>query len=244
MTSERLNKYLAQVGIAARRKVDALIAAGAVRVNGRVAILGQRVIPGTDRITVDGRSIEHVLPTRVVLAYYKPRGVMTTASDDLGRTTIYADLPTEARLYPVGRLDQASEGLLLVTNDGDLALRLTHPRYAHEKRYRVSVDGLASRTPAQLVQALAEPRILGGKRRQFDQVQYVGRENGLRQFEVVVHEGLKHIVRRLVDAAGLTTLRLVRIAHGPIKLGDLKPGNWRPLTEEELAALEPQRSVE
>ena len=244
MTGERLNKYLARAGVAARRKIDDLILSGRVRVNGKVALLGQRVDLNEDLVEVDGVRVAAPTAERVVLAYYKPRGTVTTTQDDRGRRTIFSDLPKEPRLFSVGRLDKESEGLLLMTNDGDLALRLTHPRYGHEKVYRVWVSGLAERTPGQLTSSLSRPRHIEGRSRQLKRVTYLGHEGILRCFEVTICEGLKHIVRRLVDAAGLTTERLIRVSHGPIALGSLRPGEWRPLTSEELRTLEAERSVE
>ncbi|MBI4032772.1 rRNA pseudouridine synthase [Candidatus Berkelbacteria bacterium] len=225
---------MASAGVAARRKADELIVAGRVQVNDRVVTtLGITIDPTRDRVSVDGVLVR---PQReiVVYALYKPRGVVSTMDDPQGRKTIAALVPAEPRVFPIGRLDQASEGLLLLTNDGDLALRLTHPRFEHVKQYRVSTSVPHQLDMESLLNRVRTPRFLDGRRRSFDQVVYVGRDTHGLVFDVEVHEGMKHLVRRLFDQAGLTTLRLVRTAHGPVELGTLKPGEWRRVDLEEL----------
>ncbi len=220
----RLSKYLAQVGIAARRKAEALIAAGRVSVNGkRVTQLPSFVNPATDQVTVDGRPVQPAGKT-VLFAFYKPRGVLSTLATDEG-SGLAPYLPkTTARLFPVGRLDQESEGLLLLTNDGQLALTLTHPRYEHPKKYRVWLTGPRERSTSDSLQALRQSRRIASRMRQFDGVELIGRDGQSLIVDITIHEGLKHFIRRLADAAGYTVVRLIRTKHGPYGLGDLRPG--------------------
>lgn len=233
----RLNKYLAASGVASRRKADQLILDGSVAVNGRVIQkLGTTINPLVDTVSVSGKPVT-AEPAIVVYALYKPRGVVSTASETERRKTVLQFVPKEPRVFSVGRLDLESEGLLLLTNDGDLALKLTHPRYAHTKRYRVSTSVPRRLDLAVLLGELRKSRYIDGRHRKFDSVTYVGRDDLGLVFDVEVHEGLKHLVRRLVDRAGLTTLRLIRTAHGPITLGSLKPGEWRPVDTSELSGL-------
>ncbi|MBI4023173.1 rRNA pseudouridine synthase [Candidatus Berkelbacteria bacterium] len=220
----------------ARRKADALIEAGRVMVNGRRALLGQVVDATMDHILIDGQALP-ACPRTLLYAYHKPRGVITTLSDPAGRATIATAVGIPERLFPVGRLDKESEGLLLLTNDGQLALELTHPRFAHQKRYRVWAEGSRTHSPQAFTEILQTPRRLDGRVRRFDDVLSQGREAGQLVFEVSVHEGLKHLVRRLFDRAGLTVVRLQRITHGPVELGDLAPGAWRELSVSSVRAL-------
>lgn len=225
----RLSKYLAQAGIAARRKAEELITSGKVTVNGKtVTQMPSFINPKTDQVAVDGKPIK---PSEeaVLFAFYKPRGVMSTLAIDEG-PGLHRYLPkTAARLFPVGRLDQESEGLLLLTNDGQLALELTHPRYEHPKKYRVWLTGSKERAPGESIQVLKQPRWIAGKMRKFDNVEMFGKEKDTLIVDITIHEGLKHLIRRFVDAAGYTVIRLIRTEHGPYKLGDLTPGQTRLL---------------
>lgn len=227
----RLQKLLAQVGIGSRRVCDELIADGRVTVNDEVADLGRRVDPEVDRITVDGVPVS-VRPGLVHYLLNKPAGVVSTASDPEGRPTVVGLVPAEPRVHPVGRLDADTEGLLLLTNDGDLTHRLTHPRYGVEKEYLAHVDGGALR-PNQLRQ-LREGVALD------DGVTAPARVSqpspGL--LRITIHEGRNRQVRRMCSAVGHPVLRLVRVRIGPLRDPDLPPGQWRPLRREELQALE------
>ena len=237
---ERLQKYLARAGVASRRHAETLMRAGRVRVNGQLATEpGIKILPGVDEVSVDGRLV--ALPTsKVYVALHKPAGVVTTASDPQGRQTVVDLLPDTLRaqrLFPVGRLDLDSEGLLLLTNDGDFALRLTHPRYEQEKEYHALVQGRPS--PAAL-EPLRHGLLLSGETRPTAPARarllYPG-ENQTTWLAVTLREGRKRQVRRMLEAVGHPVLRLVRVRVGPLKLGDLQPGRWRVLTAEEVARL-------
>ncbi|MBI4185868.1 rRNA pseudouridine synthase [Candidatus Berkelbacteria bacterium] len=231
----RLSKYLAASGVAARRKAERLIESGRVTVNGeRVQSLPAFIIPGKDSISVDGVVVESAA-TPVVIAFYKPRGILSTLAHGVDGPDLSQFVPKDGpRLFPIGRLDRESEGLLLLTNDGQLAQTLTHPRFLHQKRYKVWIRTSKERTPAQLLALMVEPRWIAGRMRKCDTASLVGRTSGELIVEVSVHEGLTHLVRRLMDAAGCTVSRLIRIAHGPYELGDLKPGQLRLLLKQDL----------
>jgi 23S rRNA pseudouridine2605 synthase len=227
---ERLQKVLARTGIGSRRACEELIAEGRVTVNGEVAVLGRRVDPEADRVEVDGVP----LTVREGVVYYllnKPTGVVTTASDPQGRPTVVELVPAEPRVFPVGRLDAETQGLLLLTNDGDLTHRLTHPSFGVEKEYLAEVEGTPSR---------------GALRRLREGVEL---EDGMTApaqasltppnlLTVVIHEGRNRQVRRMCDAIGHPVRRLVRVRIGPLIDRQLKPGEWRVLTDAEVRALE------
>lgn len=238
---ERLQKYLARCGVASRRHAEELIVSGAVSVNGRVVReLGVRVEPGQDVVRVRG---ERVMPedAPVYLLLNKPAGVVTTASDPQGRETVLDLLPPRwraARVYPVGRLDQYTEGLLLLTNDGDLALRLTHPRYALTKEYHALVRG---RPDDEALARFAAGLTLPGETRPTAPARVwllePDEDPATTWVAAELHEGRNRQVRRMFEALGYRTLRLRRVRVGPLTLGDLRPGETRPLTARELAAL-------
>ncbi len=227
---ERLQKVLAATGFGSRRKCEELIAEGRVTVDGEVAVLGRRVDPDTARVEVDGVPVS-VRPGLVYYLLNKPRGVVTTASDPQGRPTVVDLVPAEPRVFPVGRLDADTEGLLLLTNDGDLAHRLSHPSFGVDKEYLAEVEGIPSagalrrlRTGVELedgVTAPARASLLGG-----------------RALRLVIHEGRNRQVRRMCEAVGHPVVRLVRTRIGPLADRDLPPGRYRQLTPEEVRALE------
>jgi len=227
---ERLQKVLARAGFGSRRVCDDLIAAGRVTVNDEIAELGRRVDVGHDRVAVDGAAIG-VRPGLVYYLLNKPTGVVTTADDPQGRPTVVTMVPEEPRVFPVGRLDLDTEGLLVLTNDGDLAHRLTHPSFGVDKEYLAQVEGRPTRAalrrlregveledgptaPAQV--ALVEPSVL----------------------RVTIHEGRNRQVRRMCECVGHPVVRLVRTRIGPLADRRLKPGEWRELTLDEVRALE------
>mgnify|MGYP002732525110 CR=1 FL=1 len=235
----RLQKLMAEAGIASRRKCEELIAQGKVFVNGNAAGVGCVVDPERDVVEYNG---ERVRPAqrRVVLAFYKPRGVMCTVSDPEGRETVmdyFRQYPL--RLYPVGRLDYDSEGLLLMTNDGELAYRLTHPKFIVEKTYHAVCAGcLAAEEAAQLERGVALEDGPTAPAR----VEHIRRlQNGNTVLELTIHEGKNRQVRRMLSAVGHETLLLRRIREGAVSLGALRPGQWREIAGEELAALEGER---
>jgi 23S rRNA pseudouridine2605 synthase len=227
---ERLQKILAQAGLGSRRASEELIADGRVRVNGVLATLGTRADPETDTIEVDGA----IVGVRQGLVHYllnKPAGVVTTASDPQGRPTVVGLVPPEPRVYPVGRLDADTEGLLLLTNDGELAHRLTHPSFGVDKEYLADVEGTPSRGA---VRRLREGVELDDGPTAPAKVALVG-DHMLR---LTIHEGRNRQVRRMCDAVGHPVRRLVRVRIGPLSDRRLAPGAWRPLTQAEVRDLE------
>jgi 23S rRNA pseudouridine2605 synthase len=226
----RLQKVLAQAGLGSRRVSDDLIAARRVRVNGQVARLGQRVDPDVDVIELDGAQIG-VKSGLVHLLLNKPAGVITTASDPQGRPTVLDLVPAEPRVFPVGRLDADTEGLLLLMNDGDLANRLTHPSFGVEKEYLAEVEGAPGRG---VLRRLREGVELEDGPTAPAKVSSLG-EGVLR---ITIHEGRNRQVRRMCAAVGHPVRRLVRTRIGPLAERDLAPGEWRALTQDEVRALE------
>jgi 23S rRNA pseudouridine2605 synthase len=225
---ERLQKLLSRAGVASRRKAEDLIRAGRVSVNGRVATLGQRARPDDD-IRLDGQRVR-LRREHVTFLLNKPAGVVSTARDDRGRRTVLDLLPRLPGLHPVGRLDMDSEGLLLVTTDGDLTLHLTHPRYGHEKEYRLWCEQGTVAPPALAALASGVELEDGPARAAIASAA----EGGC---VLVLTEGRNRQARRMLEAVGYRVTRLVRIRQGPLRLGDLKPGHHRRLTERELARL-------
>lgn len=227
---ERVQKVLARVGYGSRRACEDLVRAGRVTVNGERAVLGRRVDVRRDRVAVDGVPVP-VLPGLVYYLLNKPSGVVTTARDPEGRPTVVELVPAVPRVFPVGRLDAATEGLLVLTNDGELAFRLSHPRFGVEKEYLAEVEGRPS--PAAL-RALREGVDLGeGRRSSPARVSVVA--PGL--LRIVVHEGRYHLVRRMCEAVGHPVRRLVRTRIGPIADPRLSPGRWRHLDPVEIRRL-------
>lgn len=230
----RLQKYMAECGVASRRKSEELIAGGFVKVNGRKASIGDQVIPKRDLVTVHGRRLEHKHEMRYVMLY-KPRGYITTLSDEQDRRCV-ADLVKDIpeRVYPVGRLDRESEGMLFLTNDGNFANVLTHPSKHVPKTYRVTVrPGI---TDEQLLR-MQEGIVIDGRKTAPAEAHVVQKEEGRTVVEIVLHEGRNRQIRKMCEALGLEVARLKRIAIGPVRLGMLQPGKWRELTTEEVRRL-------
>ena len=230
---ERLQKILSTRGIASRRKAEEMIQSGRVSVNGRIALLGESADPDVDVITVDGKP----LPTQSEYMYimlHKPRGFVTTLSDEKGRANA-AQLVADCgvRVYPVGRLDMDSEGLLLFTNDGDFANRLMHPKHEVEKTYETWVTGY---TPGNL-QALTSPMELDGYQLRIPKVKLLKAEGDRARIQITIHEGRNRQVRRMCEKCGMYVTRLRRIREGSLLLGDLPKGKWRHLTKEEVHTL-------
>ncbi len=230
--AERLQKWIAARGVASRRAVETMIREGRVQVNGAPASLGMCVGPG-DEVRIDGRPVQERPPLRYLMLH-KPRGYVTTLSDERGRPTV-AQLVAGCgeRVYPVGRLDYDSEGLLLLTNDGALTQRLTHPAHEVDKVYELRVKDY---TDAGLAR-LREPMTLDGHRLRPAQVQLLEVGDGRARLRMTIHEGRNRQVRRMCQQAGMTVLRLRRVAEGPLQLGALPPGKWRELTAAERRAL-------
>jgi 23S rRNA pseudouridine2605 synthase len=231
---ERLQKLLSAAGVCSRRKAEEYITAGRVTVNGRPAALGERADPDRDVIALDGQPIT-AKAQGTVLMLYKPRGVVTTLSDEKGRKTV-ADLVAGwgARLWPVGRLDMDSEGLLLLTDDGALTNALIHPRHEIEKEYLVWVTGFTTEALA----AMRRPMTLDGQRLRPAKVRLVRRDGDQSVLSVIIHEGKNRQIRRMCASCGLEVRRLKRIREGELTLDrTLTPGQWRPLDPEERERL-------
>ena len=232
----RLQKYMAMCGVAARRKCEEIIASGRVAVNGEIiSQMGAQVEEG-DRVTLDGQLITPEARKRYIL-YHKPAGEVTTVSDDKGRETVmdrFAGM--DVRLYPVGRLDYDSEGLMLLTNDGELAQRLTHPSCEVDKTYLARVTGNPS---GEALERLRRGVFMeGDERRTYPaDVRVVRDESLYSDVLVTIHEGRNRQVRRMFDAVGHRVLLLRRVRFGPLELGALRRGEWRELTEDEIARL-------
>lgn len=227
--AERLNRYLARRGVASRRAADQLIAAGRVTVNGTTGRIGTHVTPGQDRVRVDDVAVDAVKITTLMLN--KPPGVVTTRSDPGGRATVMEHVAEIAGLVPIGRLDADSRGLLLLTNDGELAHRVAHPRYGLHKRYRIRLS--ASPSAQQLRRLASGVDLEDGRARPVS----VGRGPHAQELDMVMAEGRKREVRRMIAAVGLDVTDLVRLAVGPITLGALAEGASRPLTSTEVQRL-------
>ena len=231
--TERLQKILSGRGVASRRASEELIKAGRVSVNGRIALLGESADPDMDEILLDGSPLPSGLKN-VYILLHKPRGFVTTLSDEKGRKTVQelvADC--EIRVYPVGRLDMDSEGLLLLTNDGTFANELMHPRHNVQKTYEVWVTGFHEAATA----LLCRPITLDGYKIRMPDVKLLWADGDKAKFLVTIHEGRNRQIRRMCEAAGMKVIRLRRVSEGSLKLGELPLGKWRYLTEEEIAGL-------
>jgi 23S rRNA pseudouridine2605 synthase len=232
--SVRLQKYLAEAGVASRRASEQIIQEGRVTVNGEVIReLGTKIQPGKDKIAVDGQSVK--AKRKLYLAVNKPSGYVCTKRDPEGRKTLGDLIPKEwTALYSVGRLDRDSEGLIFLTNDGDFALKLTHPRYGARKTYYATVEG---RVEPVVLQKFKEGVTDAGDLLKAQNTRLVSANNTRSVVEVILAEGKNREIRRLFEAVGLKVLRLKRVQIGPIKLGELPAGKWRTLTEPEIKSL-------
>lgn len=233
---ERLQKFLARAGVASRRAAEELIRSGRVRVNGEtVTQLGMQVDPEHDRVEVDG-AVVRPSAQKLYVALNKPAGVVTTTRDPWGRPTVMDLVPKIGRLYPVGRLDADTEGLLLLTNDGELANRVMHPRYGCDKEYRALVRGVPSEEA--LEQLRHGVQLDDGRLARPVRVEIAEQAPGGRQWlRVTLREGRKREVRRMLAAVGMPVEYLQRVRIGPLKLGRLPVGKARPLSRSEVAAL-------
>lgn len=231
---ERLQKVMAHAGVASRRKSEDIIQQGRVAVNGEIVTeMGTQVDPERDRITVDGDLI-NVVQDYTYVALHKPIDVISTADDPWERQTVLDLVNVDARVYPVGRLDADSEGLVLLTNDGELTHRLTHPSFEHQKEYHVRVAGRLS--PAALERLRSGVRLEDGITAPAE-IDVLRREAGDTWLKMILHEGRNRQIRRMADAVGHPVRRLIRVRMGPIRLGDLAPGQWRHLSQREVEAL-------
>ena len=230
----RLQKYLSENGIASRRKSEELILAGKVKVNGRVASIGDKVDPVRDKVTVGGKRVVRA-KTKMYIMLHKPRGSVTTMRDELGRKCV-SELVEDAgvRLFPVGRLDRNSEGLLLMTNDGAFANLLTHPSRHVSKVYRVTVR---EKVTEEQLTTLTEGIMLDGSKTLPCEVHVIDRDDNRTVLQFVLFEGRNRQIRRMCEAVGLTVIRLKRTEIAGVKLGMLPQGKWRELNEKEMRHL-------
>lgn len=232
----RIQKALSMAGVVSRRKGEELIRAGKVKIDGHTATIGQKIVPGRQTITVNGEKVEWGdRSPKIYLALYKPRGYVTTMHDEKGRrdvTDLVADV--DARIYPVGRLDVNSEGLLLMTNDGEFANRMMHPRFHVSKVYRVTLG--SDVTDDQLAR-IASGIELDGRMTAPVLVRVVSKEPGRTVLSMTLKEGRNRQIRRMFETLGLSVKRLKRTQYGPVRLGMLRPGEHRPLTRGELDTL-------
>ncbi len=234
---QRLQKLISAAGMASRRRSEELIKAGKVTVNGIPAALGDSADPDIDIICVDGRLLLRPAE-RTYIMLYKPRGYVTTLRDEKNRRCV-SELVKDAgvRLYPVGRLDMYSEGLLIMTDDGELANRLMHPSSQTDKTYHVWVKGRCSETA---LKVLGSPLVIDGYRIRPAEVELVKQTEEYTQLSIRIHEGRNRQIRKMCDCAGLRLTKLRRVSEGSLSLGELRPGQWRRLTEEELQELQSQ----
>lgn len=233
MAEERVQKVLAAAGIASRRACEELIADGRVTVNGEIVALGAKCDPTADVLAVDGERV-NTDPDKLYVLLNKPRGVVTTADDPQGRPTVVDLVNLPQRLYPVGRLDQDTEGLLLLTNDGELTHQLLHPSFEVERTYVALVPGpVRKKALAQLREGVDLEDGIARARR----ARVLEEERGRALIELVMTEGRKREVRRMFGALGLTVERLARVAYAGVELGDLRQGKWRFLTQAEIGGL-------
>jgi 23S rRNA pseudouridine2605 synthase len=230
----RVQKLMAEAGLGSRRHNEELIRAGRVSINGRRAALGDRADPSTDVVEVDGRKLSTI--ARVYVKIYKPRGIISSTEDELGkgRPTVRELVPLPGHLFVVGRLDKQSEGLMLLTNDGELAHRLTHPRFGHEKSYRVALEG---QVPAASLEQWRRGLELDDRTTAPVHIEVLNRQQDHTLLQITMHEGRKHQIRRIAAQLGHPVTKLLRERIGPVELGHLKPGDWRHLTGDERSRL-------
>jgi len=241
MAQERVQKILARAGYGSRRANEELIIAGRVRINGNIAVLGSKADPRIDAIMVDNQLIAKEQEPAYI-ALNKPQGILSEVSHEETRQTVRDLVPVPGHLFIVGRLDLESEGLILLTNDGDMANRLTHPRYGHEKEYRVLV---ASRPDEKQMEAWRHGIVLeDGYRTAQAQVRLEGLSGKGAWLRVILREGRKRQIREMGRLTGLLVLRIQRIRIGSLLLGDLKPGQWRNLRPDEIRALKVKKSFQ
>lgn len=230
----RLNKYLASLGVASRRKVDSLIGLGQIKVNGITATLGQKINPGLDKISINSKPVTDFKPKYTYLILNKPKNVLTTTKDDRGRTTVLDLVKTNTRLFPVGRLDYLSTGLVLLTNDGTLANLITHPSHHLAKTYLVTTNSSIS---PKILTKLENDIKLDNQKLIPSLVSVFGQFKSQTTLKITLFQGKKRQIRRMFETLGLSLLSLHRIAIGPINLGKLSPGSYRPLSKLEIQSL-------
>jgi len=232
----RVQKYISECGIMSRRAAEKEIEAGHVKINGVVANLGATCDPYNDKVEVNGKALKTSFDEKVYVAIYKPRGFVTTMKDQDGRKTV-CDLvkDVKTRIYPVGRLDMVSEGLLIMTNDGELTNKLTHPSHEIEKLYHVTIKGFIKDDD---LRTLNESMVIDGYEIQPATVEVIKRLEDRTVLRFIIHEGRNRQIRKMLEQVGLEAARLKRVAIGEVNLGRLDIGKWRYLTEKEIAYLQ------
>ncbi|MDP1716078.1 MAG: pseudouridine synthase [Anaerolineales bacterium] len=231
---ERLQKLLSRAGYGSRRACEVFVTEGRVRVNGKIAVLGQKADLSVDKVMVDGKALPKA-ESLTYIALYKPRNVLSAAEGQDGRQTVRELIPIEGHLYPVGRLDFDSEGLILMTNDGELTNKLTHPRYGHQKEYRVLV---ARRPDEKQLDAWRRGVVLeDGDKTAPAEVNFLSTSGKGAWMRVVMGEGKKRQIREVGRLLGLPIVKIIRLRIGTLKLGNLKPRQWRYLTADEVDEL-------
>jgi len=236
MEDIRLQKWLSMSGVASRRKAEEMIAEGRVYVNGvQVTELGAKANPQTDLVELDGKIVE-IVQEKIYIMLHKPEGVVTTVTDPFGRTTVMDLVPDKMRLYPVGRLDFDTSGLLLMTNDGEWAQKLTHPKYEISKTYTAVVKGTPT---AESLQKFRRGIVIDGKKTAPAQIKLIKNDKKSTNSKVLItiHEGRNHQVRKMCEAIGHKVITLKRVEVGGLELGTLPKGKWRPLTAKEVKNL-------
>ena len=232
MAKERVQKILAAAGYGSRRACEKFIQAGRVRVNGEIVTLGAKADPSKDKVTLDDNLVESEKHIYVMLN--KPRGVVSSLNPQGDRKTVRDLVPVRGRIYPVGRLDADSEGLVLLTNDGELTNRLTHPKYGHSKEYEVLVNGYPKE---EQLKTWRRGVVLDGEWTSSSRVKLIRKGASGTWLNVIMREGKKHQIRRTAQAVGLHVKKLIRIRIGSLRLGNLKLGEWRGLNRSEIEAL-------
>lgn len=234
MKKLRLNKFLSNSGVASRRKCDEIIASGKVTVNGKVVTeIGSQINEKKDKVMVEGKAV--CLPSSFVyIKLNKPKGYACTASDEKGRKTIYDLVDCEERLFSIGRLDYNTEGLIILTNDGDFANKVSHPRYDVEKEYRVTIEGKIKESE---LAVLRKGVVVDGQKMPPAKVKLLSQDENISKISVVINEGQNRQVRRMFEAIGREIKLLKRVRIGSVRLGGLSRGQWRDLTEDELNLL-------
>ena len=235
----RINKYLASLGLASRRQVDRFFSQGRITVNGKTAHLGDKIDPQEDTIKFDDSKIEPKIQQKIYIALNKPLMVLSTTKDSQGRTTVLDLVKLPTRLYPIGRLDYNTTGLILLTNDGDLTLKLTHPRYKLAKTYLAKIRGKITKlqlhrlkTGVQLEQGITLP----------SEVKIISQDQYTTVFEIILKQGINRQIRRMCQVLDLNLISLKRLAVGPIKLKTLPVGHWRYLTPTEIEQIKGQKT--
>lgn len=234
MKKLRLNKFLSNSGVASRRKCDEIIASGKVTVNGKIVTeIGSQINEKKDKVMVEGKAV--CLPSSFVyIKLNKPKGYACTASDEKGRKTIYDLVDCEERLFSIGRLDYNTEGLIILTNDGDFANKVSHPRYDVEKEYRVTIEGKIKESE---LAVLRKGVVVDGQKMPPAKVKLLSQDENVSKISVVINEGQNRQVRRMFEAIGREIKLLKRVRIGSVRLGGLSRGQWRDLTEDELNLL-------